>query len=174
MTLEPTPWYRGRAKHLMAGTAISLAVVLGVATLSAKPVWQSLPPDAALLRLSFTHSGVRNCRNRSAGELAKLAPNMRSKQDCDRRRAPVRVEMDLDKRPVFAANLQPSGFFGSGPSRIYHRIELSAGAYRVDLRLADNPAVKGFAYSKGYDIKLAPGESLAIDFDAATGGFFLH
>lgn len=173
MTKETNFW-RHREKHLMMGGALTLVVVLGVATLSARPMWQSYPANAALIRLSFNHSGVRNCRDRTADELAKLPPNMRAKELCDRRRAPVRVEMDIDGRHAFAANLSPSGFFGSGPSRVYRRFELPAGNYHVDLRLSDNPAVSGFAYSESYDIKLAPAQSAAIDFNAANGGFFLH
>jgi len=158
----------------MMGGMLTLALFLGVATLSAKPAWQSHPPDAAFIRLSFNHSGVRNCRKRTPKELAKLPPNMRAKDLCDRRRAPVRVEMDINGRRAFAAKLAPSGFFGSGPSRIYQKFEVPAGDYHVDVRLADDPAVAGFAYSASYDIKLAPAQSTAIDFNAANGGFFLH
>lgn len=166
--------WRRRAPHLAAGGLLSLALVLGVAWLSARPQWQSLPPGNALVRLSFTHSGVRNCRDRTPEELAGLPPNMRSAQRCDRRRAPVRIEMDIDGRPVLAADRPPSGLAGSGPSRVYERFELPAGAYRIDLRLLDDPAVAGFTHAAAFDIRLGPAQSLAIDFDAAAGGFFLH
>ncbi|GIL02173.1 MAG: hypothetical protein BroJett030_20720 [Alphaproteobacteria bacterium] len=166
--------WRRNAGRWAAGGALSLAVVLGVATLSGRPAWQSMSPQTALVRLSFTHSGVRNCRDRTAEELARLPPNMRSAQLCDRRRAPVRVEMEIDGRRVLAADLPPSGLVGSGPSRAYERIELPAGAHRLDLRLSDNPAADGFAYSATFDVTLAPAQSLAVDFNAASGGFFLH
>ncbi|HMN38398.1 MAG TPA: hypothetical protein PKD49_11915 [Hyphomicrobium sp.] len=165
---------RRRARHLVGGGVLSLSLVLAVATLSARPEWQSLPPDTGVVRLSFTHSGARNCRDRTKSELAALPPNMRAAQICDRRRAPVHVEMDVDGRPALAAKLPPSGLAGSGPSRIYDRVELPAGKHRVDLRLNDNPAVPGFAYTAGFDFTLTPGQSVAIDFDAAKGGFFLH
>lgn len=167
------PW-RDRASNLLFGGAISLALMLGVALLSARPVWQSLPDGTGLLRLSLTHSGARNCRDRTAEELAKLPPNMRERQLCDRRRAPIRVEMDVDGRPAIAVDAPPSGLAGSGPSRVYERIELPAGTYRIDLRLADDPAVQDFVHRASYDIVLEPAESIAIDFDAASGGFFLH
>lgn len=173
MTLGRTDWRR-RAPHLAMGLALSLGLVLGVATLSARPVWQSLADDTALLRLSLTHSGVRNCRDRTAQELSDLPANMRAAQLCDRRRAPVRIEMDVDGVTEFAADLAPSGLAGSGPSRLYHRVELRAGSHRIDLRLSDNPAAEGFAHVAAFDVTLKPAQSLAVDFDSASGGFFLY
>lgn len=165
---------RGRIRHLMAGGAVSFALTLAVAALSAWPVWQSLAPGTALVRLSFTHSGVRSCRDRTAEELAKLPANMRDSQTCDRRRAAVRIEMDIDGRPIFAIDLEPSGVAGSGPSRIYRRVELQAGEYQVNLRMRDDPSVQGFTHEAAFDIDLSPAESLAIDFDSSTDSFFLH
>ena len=173
MTGQNVPW-RDRAPHLALGGLLSLALVLGVAALSARPAWRSLPEGTGLIRLSLTNSGVRACRDRTPEELAKLPRNMRDKQICDRRRAPIRVEMDINGEPAYAADVKPSGLVGSGPSRIYDRIELPAGSYHVDLRLADDPAAQGFAYKASYDIVLKPAESVAIDFDAGSGGFYLH
>lgn len=164
----------GRWHHSVLGGLISLAVVLGVATLSARPVWQSMPQDHALIRLSFTQSGVRNCRDRTAEELAALARNMRQAQICDRRRAPVYVEMDLKDEQVLARNLPPGGISGSGPSRIYQRFELPAGTYDITLRLRDDPALEGYTNTASRRVELAPGQSLAIDYNAEAGGFVFH
>lgn len=168
-----TDW-RGRARHLAAGGALSLALVLATAAVSAWPAWQSLPPDMALVRLSFTHSGVRSCRDRTEAELANLPANMRSSQICDRRRAPVRIEMDIGGQPVIAADLPPSGLAGSGPSRIYRRIEVPAGSHHLVLRMRDDPAAAGFTQEAAFDVRLSPGQSLAVDFDETAGKFFLH
>ena len=168
-----TDWRR-RAPQLAMGAALSLGLMLGVATLSARPAWKSLADDTALLRLSFTHSGVRQCRDRTEAELAALPPNMRDPKICDRRRAPVRIEMDVDGSTEIASDLAPSGLAGSGPSRVYHRVELPAGPHRIELRLSDDPAREGFSHVAAFDISLEPGQSLAVDFDAASGGFFLH
>ena len=166
--------WSGRARHLVFGGALSLVVVLAAATLSAWPVWQSLAPDLAVVRLSFTLSGARNCRNRTAEELSRLPANMRQNQICDRRRAPVRIEMDVDGRPVLAADLPPSGLAGSGPSRVYHRVEVHAGRVGLEVRMRDDPATQDFTHRAQFVIDLAPGQSAAVDFDASTGRFFLH
>lgn len=168
-----TDW-RGRARHLAAGGALSLALVLATAAVSAWPAWQSLPPGASVVRLSFSHSGVRNCHDRTAEELAKLPANMRASQSCDRRRAPVRIEMDVDGKTAIATDLAPSGIAGSGPSRIYRSIELPAGSHHLVLRMRDDPGVQGFTQEAAFDIDLSPAENLAVDFDATTGRFFLH
>ena len=165
---------RGRTRHLAAGGVVTLAVVLGAATLSAWPAWQSLPEDAALLRLSFTHSGARDCRDRTEEELRRLPPNMRGAQICERRRSPVHIEMDIDGQPVLATDLMPSGLAGSGPSRVYERIELPAGQYALAIRMRDDPAVSGFTHEASFDIMLEPAQSVAVDFDSVRGTFVLH
>lgn len=161
----------GRWHHLILGSAISLAVVLGTAVLSAWPAWQSLPEDYALVRLSFTQSGVRSCRDRTEQELAALPLNMRQDQICERRRAPVYVEVEIDGDIVFAENLQPGGLSGTGPSRVYQRFELPAGSYNIALRLRDDPALEDFTSFATKHITLGAGQSLAIDHNAEAGGF---
>lgn len=53
---------------------------------STSPAYRHLPPDQALVKLSFTHAAQRKgeCRTRTPEELAKLPPNMRIAQDCPR------------------------------------------------------------------------------------------
>lgn len=166
--------WKGRGHHLIGGGIIMLLVVLGVALLSSRPVWQSLPDDVAVLRLSFTHSGTRACRERTAEELAKLPPNMRNRKLCDRTRSPVWIEMEIDGQQVIARDLKPSGIAGSGPSRIYQRSDLPAGRHHLVVRMRDDPAASGFTQEAAFDVDLAPGQSIAVDFNATTGKFFLH
>ena len=54
----------------------AFAAVIGY--FSTSPAYVHLPQGDALLKVSLTHAGVRKnaCRERSAEELAKLAPNM--------------------------------------------------------------------------------------------------
>lgn len=172
MIRRPIP--PNRLRHLVAGGVLSLSLVLGTAVLSAWPEWRSLPEGHAVLRLSFTHSGVRNCRDRTESELAALPKNMRNAQICDRRRAPVQVKLDIDGRTVLARDLPPSGLAGSGPSRIYGRINLPVGWHRVTVRLRDDPSAETYTYRAEFEIDADPGERIAIDFDAAKGGFFLY
>lgn len=166
---------KARGRHLALGGLATLAVCAATAVLSFRPEWQSVPEDAALIRLSFAHSGPRVCRDRTAEELAALPPNMRAPQVCERRRAPVRIELDLDGAPVLARDLAPSGLAGSGPSRIYARLVVPAGRHAIALRLREDPAAaSGFTHDVLREVTLVPGQNLAIDFRGAAGEFIFH
>lgn len=163
-------------RRMATGGAMTLAVTLAAAWLSAAPGWQSLGPDQALARISFSHSGDRSasCRDRTAEELAALPANMRRAQVCDRRRPPVSVELDVDGATVLARELPPSGVGGTGPSRIYARIELAAGEHAFTARLRDNPATQGFDYTAETTVILRPGQSFVIEFSPERGGFIFQ
>ena len=87
----------------ITGQAIGYAAFCAVlAYFSTSPAYQHLPPDGALVKLSLQHAGQRKeaCRERSAEELAKLAPNMRAASVCPRERVAVTVEIELDGRTI--------------------------------------------------------------------------
>ena len=139
---------------------------------SSYPRFSAIGEDEALLRLSFIHAAERKeaCRQRSAEELAKLAPNMRAAQDCPRERAAVLIELDVDGVTVFKRELPPSGLRRDGNAALYHRLPLPAGRHRVAVRLRDR-AQGDFNYRHEETVELAPGRSLLIDFAASRGGF---
>lgn len=162
----------GRLRHLVMGGFFSLAVVLAAAWLSAWPKWQSMPADTALIRLSFTHSGVRNCRDNTPEELAALPKNMRQARKCERRRAPVQVALMLDGETIYADELWPSGIAGSGPSRIYKRFTVPTGEHSISVKLRDDPGVAPrYTHEAQTRVTFAPARSFVIDFQAESGGF---
>lgn len=160
-----------RMRDLLLGGLVTVTVTFGAAILSAWPTWRSLPEDTALLRLSFTHSGERNCRDRTPAELSALPPNMRQRRLCDRSRPPVDVELDIDGTTVFAAAAPPSGLSGTGPSRVYERFALPAGAHSIAMRMRDRPATKGFDHEAAVRVTLSASQSYVIDFRPEAGGF---
>lgn len=166
-------WHRDWPR-LLGGGLVTLALVVGVAWLSANPAWQSLPEDSAVLRVSFAYSGERNCRDRTEEELAALPRNMRQAQLCERRRNPVGVAITIDGDPILDETAEPSGLAGSGPSRIYERFVLPAGEYEVSVSLRANANEPEVTYEAGFNLVLAPGASAAIDFDATAGKFVLR
>lgn len=173
MTSASRPWYR-RTSQLIAGGLTTILLFAAVALFSQWPAWQSMAGGSALLRLSFTHSGQRVCRDRTEEELARLPPNMRAPQLCERRRSPVWVSLDIDGNTVFSADLPPSGLSGSGPSRVYERFVLPAGQHRVTVRMRDNPLPEGMTREGVFEIEMRPADSVAIDYDPSAGAFFLH
>jgi hypothetical protein len=150
------------------------ALIIGY--FSNSPPYRHLPADQALIKLSFSHEGklVSACRQRSAEELAKLAPNMRAPMDCPRGRSPVSVEIDLDGTPVYRHLAQPSGLSKDGASTVYHRIPLRSGEHRLAIRLNDDARAAGFNYQREETVNLKPGKVLVIDFNQEAGGITLQ
>lgn len=150
------------------------ALIIGY--FSSSPLYRHLPADQALIKLSFSHEGklVSACRQRSAEELAKLAPNMRAPMDCPRGRSPVSVEIDLDGTPVYRHLAQPSGLSKDGASTVYHRIPVRSGEHRLAIRLNDDARAAGFNYQREETVNLKPGKVLVIDFNREAGGITLQ
>ncbi|HUS54417.1 MAG TPA: hypothetical protein VMY41_10490 [Thermohalobaculum sp.] len=163
-----------RSSRLIFGTIATTAIIAGVALLSAWPSYRAIPEGVGVVKLSFSHGGARNCRQLTPTELAKLPPNMRRKEVCDRRRLPVYVEMDLDGHAVYRASLPSSGIAGDGPSRVYQRFQLPAGEHDITIRLRDTARAEGFDYATERRVALAPEQSFAIDFNLVAGGFIFN
>jgi hypothetical protein len=161
-----------RAFRYVAQALLYAAFVAVIGYFSTSPAYEHLPPDEALVKLSLTHAGERRqaCRERSAEELAKLAPNMRAQTVCPRERAPVKVEITLDGAPLFDVTAPPSGLAKDGASTIYRRVPVRAGVHRIGARLADGPS-GAFTYTSDTTLDLAPGRVVVIDFDPGRGGF---
>jgi hypothetical protein len=153
---------------------VLLAVAAIAATVSDWPVYRSIPEDAAVVKLSFTHSAGRRsaeCRRRTPEELARLPPNMRRPMDCPRERRPVATELAIDERVVFSAELPPSGLSRDGPSQVYRRFVVPAGDHTIVARLRDTPRTSGYDHQRAETVTLRPGQSMAIDFRPELGGF---
>ena len=163
------------ARALLLQLPAYAAFAAFVGYFSSAPAYRPLPPDTALVRLSFSHAGERReaCRERSADELAKLAPNMRAAQDCPRERSDVRVELEVDGQVVARVVEPPSGLRSDLPSVVYRRIEVPAGRHEVRVRLADTPD-GAFRHEARAGVDLAPGRVLVVDYVASRGGFLFQ
>lgn len=138
------------------------------------PGYTNFPEDRAMIRLSFAHGGARDCRDRTAEELASLPPNMRARQICSRSRLPVLVELDLDGSPLYHGRLEPTGLQGDGPSRIYEGFAVPPGSYTLAARLRDSERQDGFDYVAEEQVTLEPRDNLVVDFKSDAGGFVFH
>jgi len=164
-------------RYLGQGLAYALfASVLGY--FSTSPAYHELPPDHALIKLSFSHAAQRKqpCRERTTEELAKLPRNMRIAMECPRERSNVVVEMDMDGEPLYRAVLPPSGLAHDGASSVYRRLEVRAGVHHLVLRLKDTE--KGdFGFVRDESVALEPGRVMVIDFKSdapGVGGWVFH
>ena len=146
-----------------------------IGTLSSFPRFSPIAPDEALVQVSVIHAAQRKqpCRERSAAELAKLAPNMRAAQDCPRERADLLVEIELDGTLVLRRSIAPAGFQRDGNAALYKRFSIASGRHRVVARLRDR-ADGDFNYVREQTLELKPGAALVIDFAAEKGGFLFR
>jgi hypothetical protein len=155
---------------LQAVAYAAFAAFLGY--FSASPAYRLRADDDAVLKLSFTHSArlAHACRERSESELAKMAPNMRTKLDCPRERAPLRVELDMDGAPLYRIDAPPAGLNRDGAATVYRRLAIPAGSHRFRARLADGPDGE-FRLMGESTVELAPGQVLVVDLAADGSGF---
>ena len=161
------------AFRVFAQLALYAGFAFMVVTFSGYPSYARVEPGDAVVKLSFSHAGARRepCRTLSSEELAALAPNMRSGVDCPRERVPVTVELEIDGEPVYDAVLPASGLANDGPSSVYERFVVPAGAHEIRVRLRDTAREHGFDYEHTAAVRLAPRQSFVIDFRAELGGF---
>ena len=162
-----------RVLRAVAQLALYAGFAVVVATFSARPSYERVAPDRAVVKLSFSHAGARRepCRTLSPEELAALAANMRSGVDCPRERVPVFVALEIDGERVYHAALPPSGLAGDGPSSVYERFDIPAGPHRIRVRLRDTGRESGFDHEREVDVRLAGRQSFVIDFRPELGGF---
>jgi hypothetical protein len=155
--------------------AVILALFAGVAALADRPVYRKTPRDTAVVMLSFIHGAARaDCRRLTSQEIAKLSPNMRHLQDCPRERRAIRVELDIDDKPVFARDLKPSGIAGDGQSKVYERFMAPIGSHDLAVRMRDTARSDGFDYERREHVTLQPDQMLVIDFRSETGEFLIR
>lgn len=154
-------------RHLL-GQALLLAAFAGtVAGFSGAPEYRQRSPEDAVLKVSLTHPGQRihPCTQRSPEELAKLPPNMRIRQQCQRGRYPVSLAMDVDGRPALALTAKPAGLASDGASRFYDRREIAPGRHLIRIRMTDGPPAETGDQQAEQTIVLVPGQVFIIDFD---------
>jgi hypothetical protein len=151
----------------------AIAAVIGY--FSTSPVYHPVGTGEAQVKIALVHGGGRlGCRERTPEELGKLAPNMRKALDCPRERVPVVLELDLDGHALYRVTLRPAGLSKDGPSRLYERFAVTAGPHTLAVRMRDSGRSEGFDYESSFDVNLAAGRSVSIDFRAETSGFIVR
>ena len=161
-----------QALRVLAQLALYAPLMALIGFFSTEPPFSPVGADQALVRVSFIHAAPRKqeCRQRSAEELAKLAPNMRAALDCPRERADILVELEVDGAPVLRREVKPSGLHHDGNSVLYARLAVPAGRHRFVARLRQGEKTS-YDYVSDQTVELASGRVLLIDFNAIQGGF---
>jgi len=148
----------------------AFAAVIGY--FATDPVYRQIPDDVAVIKVSFSHLGDRECRKRTPEELAKLPRNMRAPLDCPRERSDIKFELDVDDQPTVRHVLHPTGLYKDGISTMYRRMEIKAGTHKLAVRMQDNVKQEGWKFAKEETVELKPAQALVIDFHPDKGGLF--
>jgi ferredoxin/coenzyme F420-reducing hydrogenase delta subunit len=154
--------------------ALLMAFALPVGAFSNWPVWRQLPPDHAVIRLSFNHAArpVVECKKLTVAEMAKLKPNMRRETGCPRARWPVFVELQMDGELLYRGDHDPAGLWSDGPSTIFESFVAPAGRHALNVRLRDTGRAAGFDHEESIDVELAEAQNFVIEFRAEEGFIF--
>lgn len=165
-----------RLLRLAGQFVIIAALFAGVAWLSDRPVYRQIPENSGIMMLTFVHGADRKgeCRRLTPEEIAKLPPNMRRVLDCPRVRRSLYVELDIDGRRIYAADLPPTGIAGDGPSRVYQRFVMPAGKYDVAVRMRDTARADGFDHERRGTVDFAPSQMFVIDYRPESGEFIFR
>jgi hypothetical protein len=152
-------------------TYAGFAVVIGY--LSFWPQYQYAAPDRAAVKLSLSHATERvvPCVKLSPQEVAKLAPNMRRTQSCERQRLPLVLQLDVDDEIAYELQATPSGIWEDGPASVYERFELEPGKHSITVRMRDSARGSGWDYTHTETVDLKAGRYMTITFRAENGGF---
>lgn len=156
------------------GRVVALAAFAAVVGYFAdSPAFVHLPPDQALIKLSFAHNGQRKekCQQLTKEEMAKLPPNMRKTEKCPRERLPVLTELWIDGERVLSELGRPAGLSRDSASRFYHTYPVLAGEHRIEVRVRDSHRTEGFDHEGATTVTLAPAQVFVVDFRQGQGGF---
>lgn len=152
-------------------TGLGLAALFGGVTYAGTAVAYHTPVDPSpKLVISFKHPGKagENCREPTADELAKLPPHMRQKQICERRRANVRLRVEVDGKQISSRSYEPRGIWGDGNSIAIERFSLSPGPHEVKVELGDGMNPDEFNHATTRRITLKEGHNTVLLFDKMT------
>lgn len=165
-----------KARAILVQVPAYVAFAAFIGYFSSAPPYRHLAPGRAVVKVSLAHAGERKqpCRERSAEELAKLAPNMRAATDCPRERSDVAVALEMDGATVYRAVERAPGLRHDLPATLYHRMEVPAGLHVFRARMADT-AAGDFRHDAEAIVNLPPGRVLVVDFDGGANAFvFRH
>jgi hypothetical protein len=144
------------------------------ATSRPHPTYKQIPDDVALVKLSMSHLGGRECRKRTPEELQKLPPNMRAPLDCPRGRSDIKLrartrrQAYLRNRDASDRPFQGRRLDGLQAFRTQGR-QLQAGGQ--DERQPGQPRLEPCQGGAG---DAQAGAVLVIDFNPDKGGLFFQ
>jgi coenzyme F420-reducing hydrogenase delta subunit/NAD-dependent dihydropyrimidine dehydrogenase PreA subunit len=150
--------------------------------LSTKPTFPFYSKDNALIKFTFKNSGKQlECRELTEKETETKLKHMRKTQspfpqirmDCERKRLPSYVELDIDNKNILTNTYYPTGLRQDGSTFAYEEIPISPGVHEIRARMRDSEEGKPFDHVFAEKIDLKAGHTTIIEFDRETGFFYV-
>jgi len=143
---------------------------------SYQPPYHQLEEGQAVVTLSFAHAAELKeaCKRLTQEELMKLPPNMRLPMDCPRERSPLIVELRLDNELLSKHEIEAPGLHNDQGVDLFQRVKVPAGNYQLQVLMNDDVKVEGPTYRFEKNISLKPEDQVLVDFNANSGGFYIH
>jgi len=163
-----------KTPQLIAQAIAYLAFVAIIGYLSASPAYQHADPDKAVISLVISHPTQRvgECRKMTQEELAEVAMNMRTPNECPRGRQDLYIELLFDGELLFSGSAHPTGLWGDGPASIYGKFPTPPGQGTLTIRMRDSGGDSGFDYEREAQIELRPQQNFVIGYTALNGFIF--
>lgn len=160
-----------RPVMVMGMTVLLGLLATGTGVLATQPAWRQLAPGEAMVRLSVRHAAATKveCKALTPEELATLKPNMRRQVGCPRERWPLHVELDRDGERLYAGTHPPSGLWNDGASTVFRSFKVPAGRQSLTVRMRASGRETGFDSERTFDVDLAAGQNLVIEFHSDQG-----
>ncbi|MBK8286744.1 MAG: hypothetical protein IPK97_18800 [Ahniella sp.] len=152
---------------------VALAFVALIGVFSHWPEYRRLPPESAVIKLSFSQHGQRlvDCAAKGPAELAVMTPEQRLHVTrCPRERSAIRVQLFVDGVLRVDTSARSAGWSQDGKASMYRRLVVPTGQQELTVLLSDDQRRDDFPYQARRTVTLQPAEVLVIDFDPDLGG----
>lgn len=165
----PRPLRHGRLRQA-AGAVLFGGLFAGVTWLGSVAPWSGSARSEPMLVVSFKHPGAVTevATGPTPEELERMPVHMRPPRTVERRRADVRLQVEVDGAVVLERSYPPRGIWGDGASIALEEIPVAAGARRVAVRIADGAAAE-WNLAANFALDFLPRTRCTILYDRTRG-----
>lgn len=157
------------ARHIVGGlfVAAGLSAIVAVGSVIPYPGPPKIDP---MLVVSINHHGQleERCEPIPEEERAAQPAHMQQEEVCERRRAEVIVEIDIDGEIVDRQSHPARGISRDGPAVSLDEIEVDAGRRHVTVRIADG-ADQEWSFEQSWEFGFEEGTRQVLLFDTREG-----
>ena len=161
-------------RRAVAGGIIIATASAGLIGLGSQAPYPGPPETEPELVVSIHHYGqqIEECVPLSEEERADQPAHMQRDEICERGRADVTVEIDVDGQTVHRKTHGPRGLAGGGPAVTLDRLSVEPGHRTLSIRISDDGAPDTWQYDHQTTLDFAVDRREVLLFD--TGDGFQH